>query len=350
MRDLAILKIIFIDGTITLPGKSHKAGLVGAAQNDDDPGQPFTWSMVLTSYPTADFTTHLARQLATDPRRLEWPREFMVTGASGSLPAVFDPHNALLTIHGARTTDFSGPELHPWLTIGPDTAALCSRVLVYATPGDQQKWAGFGFKNEGTIQGYWSAGGAACLWARNQGERAKGGLEAGPPAPEKLPPSSASDPRLPAAVVCRVADVDDAMAIGNLLRQVFPHYPIPADPGVIRYALASGQVHGRLIRHAAGSIVSYASVEFQPGGGSAEITDCVTLPEFRGQGMMTHLVRRLLEDLDDVFECRHGHSLAREDEPAMQSVLARCGWLRTGYLVNHFRVGGDWKSAYLWQA
>ncbi len=291
------------------------------------------------------FASHLESLLGADPATIEWPGEFTL---AGGLPVVFDPHNALLMISGIRKGAFAGSELDPGATPGRGTLDLCSRVLVFAPAGEQESWANLGFVNEGNIVGYWSDGAEAQLWAKAWGERATVGSAGGRAndEPTKVPPQRR--PALPRRWLCRPADPADAAEIGDLLRRVFPAYQTPEDPGSIRYALASGLVHGRLVREPAGKLAAYASVEFRTGGGAPEITDCATTPAARGKGLMTHLVARLQEDLADVFESRHCYCLAREDQPGMQKVLARRGWRRNGRLMNHYRVGQKWISAYLW--
>ncbi len=281
----------------------------------------------------------LTRLLGADPVGLAWPQGFTVFAGQRELPGVFDRHNALVTLYGAAPGDFENPDLAP-LLVGSD---LCSRVLVLAETGRSAGWSARGFGQEGTITGYWAAGGPAELWARVGGDRAK-------PVPV-VPPPEVRDPKktsLPAGWLCRPAEVPDAELIRLLLRLVFPAYPIPEDPGTIRYAIAAGEVHGRLVCRPDGSLAAYASVEFQPGGGAVEITDCATEPAARGRGLMTHLVARLEADLTDVFDDRGAYCLAREDQPGMQKVLAGRGWQLTGRLVNHFREGHRWLSAGLW--
>ncbi len=293
------------------------------------------------------FTTHLQELLGSDPTVLEWPQEFVV---ADEMPVVFDRHNALLTVYGAQPGHFEASDLRPLLLAGHTDVGLCTRMLVFAPADDAEAWAGLGFVNEGRIAGYWQDGGPAWLWAKASQQRTVSGLasEATATAPGTIP--EGTHPPLPRGWFCRPADPADAAEIGNLLREVFPAYPIPEDPGSIRYALASGAVHGRVVRESTGKLAAYASLEFQPGGGAAELTDCATSPAARGKGLMTHLVVRLQEDLADVFEWQHAYSLAREDQPGMQKVLARCGWHQFGRLVNHYRVGGQWVSARLWQS
>ncbi len=294
--------------------------------------------------PTEESQSPLQRALGLDPAELKWPQEFSVSIGSRNLAAVFDPHNAVVTIYGASAADFSDSEVAAYVTSREQTPAYYSRLVVFAAPSAPDGWSAFGFKPEGSIAGYWADGTAAELWSRSWGGRA-GVATPKTDAPDVNPVSTED---LPSDWVCRPADPDDAVEITDLLRQVFPDYPVAVDPGSLRYGLASVLLHGRVIRDRDDRLVAYAAVEFQPGGGAVEITDCATAPAFRNQGLMTRLIRRLQEDLADVFDGRACYSLAREDQPAMQRVLAQLAWRRRGCLVNQFRVGTRWVSGWLW--
>jgi GNAT superfamily N-acetyltransferase len=294
--------------------------------------------------PTNELAAYLAAVLGVAPQTLAWPREFVAAGH----PAVYDPHNSLLVLTGARAADFEQPELRPWRTADSCAQALCSRILVFAPLEQARRWSALGFLSEGSVAGYWANGRRAHLWAKSWGPRAAAasGGDAAPSA--DVPRVRRRVPVLADEWLCRPAEPRDAAAIGDLLRAVFPTYPIPEDPGTIRYALASGRVHGRLICQPQGRLVAYASAEFSAHEGAAEITDCATATDYRGRGLMSHLVARLRDDLADVFGCRRAHAFTREDQPAMQRVVARLGWRRTGRLVRHFRVHDQWVSAGVW--
>lgn len=331
--------------TISEGGGRHKDELEVCAENADDRSWPSTGRLSLNSEPTPPLASHLTDLLGVDPAGLDWPREFEVAGAGGVQMGVYDPHNSLLVVYGARPADLDATGLAACWAAGKGKSDLCSRLLVYAPAGRAEAWRSLGFRLEGTIGGYWADGGEARLWARSCDRRATEPRDRESTAP--LPRKSSG---WPSGCVCRPAVPDDATDLSALLRAVFPDYPTPVDPGVIRYALASGGVHGRLVCDRQGRPTAYASAEFRSAEGSVEITDCATEPRWRRRGLMTHLVERLQEDLVDVFARDRAHALARVDQPAIRGVFARLGWQRTGRLINHFRVGARWVSAELWEA
>jgi ribosomal protein S18 acetylase RimI-like enzyme len=293
--------------------------------------------------PHPAFVTHLASLLGSEPSQQDWPVEFALP--PGDWTSVFDRTNALLTVCGVRATDLADPALD-WLAAGPPAdEPLCSRLLVITADTGAAAWRALGFSHEGTVAGYWEQSGPAQFWARMTAARA-----ADPPSAALAPFARTGGPsRLPTGWTCRPAEAGEAAEITDLVRRVFSGYPVPADPGAVRYALASGTIHGRVIRDGQGLLCAYATLEFQPGDGAAEITDCATVPACRGRGLMAHLVGALQRDQFEVFGSRHVYALAREDQPAMQRVLAGLGWRRVGRLVNHFRLGEPWVSAVVWE-
>ncbi len=295
---------------------------------------------------TGRFQDSWCSLLGADPADQDWPHEFAVAGARGPLPATFDPHNALLLLRGVGGADLAAPEVQLCIGAGDHTPQWCSRVLVFGQEMIAESWMGSGYAPEGIIADFWPNGTEAQLWGKSWGARGVEAVGASSIARRSGFPVD-SNP-LPVGWSCRSADLGDAESILELLRQAFPKYPLPEDPGALRYGLAQGDLHGRLILNQDGELAAYAALEFSEAGHSAELTDCATALPYRKQGLMVNLVERLEEDLEDVFDNRARHSLAREDQQGMQEVLARRGWLESGRLPNHFREGDTWVSARVW--
>lgn len=277
----------------------------------------------------------LSLQLSEPLEEVVWPREIAIPGPDEGF-VIFDPRNDIVTVTGASEASLGTLELDD----------ICSRIVAVVAAGQSDLWSALKFRNEGQLKGYWPDGSSAEIWSRMTSARARVSARvasgAPPDGPDKNVPANVS------AAICRVVDSDDAVAIGNLMSEAFPDYQLPTDPGVIRYALASGAVHGRGVYSSEGKLLAYASAEFQRAGGSVEITDCATVHSCRGQGLMTEVIGHLVEDLTDVFEAEHCHCFAREDQLGMQSVMAKLGWQRRGQLVNHFKVEETWLSAWVW--
>lgn len=271
----------------------------------------------------------MKRLLGCDPAGLLWPQEFSLGPPGGTFPAVYDPHNRVVSIVGAGPADI--PDF-----FARQETDQCRRCLVFAHEGNAGAWLAAGFVSEGEIPGYWPDGSTAALWVRGSG---------GDEVVVKETVAVHTSPTLPDGWICRPALVDDATAITMLLQSVFSDYPVPPDPGVQRYALASGQLHGRVITRPTGKVVAVAAIGLSDAGTAPEVTDCATMPSWRGQGLMTLLVARLQADLEDVFGLRRSFALVRADQPAMQVALVRLGFRQTGCLRGHFLLGRQWVSA-----
>jgi len=279
-----------------------------------------------------DGVSALAGLLGVDPGELIWPQEFVLDGARGPVAGVHDPHHRLVTLYDPEPVDL--------VQLPPD---ICRRVCLVVRVGAAASWRQHGCVKEATVAGYWPDGAEAEFWVRAPGPVA---VVEWP----DMPAVAGTTAPWPVGWVCRPAQVDDAAAITALMTTVFSACPVPADPGVVRYALASEKVHARVVVDQAGRLVACASAEFAADGGAAEIVDCATLLACRGRGVMSRLLDALRADLGEVFGLSRCFALAREDEPAMHVVLARNRWRRTGWLTDHFRLDGRWVSAAVWVA
>ncbi|MFT5234455.1 MAG: GNAT superfamily N-acetyltransferase [Candidatus Krumholzibacteriia bacterium] len=273
----------------------------------------------------------LAKKFNEPLKELIWPLDIPLSDASKYF-AIYDPRNALVTAWEDDDLELTGFDL--------DT--MCSRLLVFARQSHHAKWRAAGFNCEGEITGYWQDGSKAELWSEMNPDRSDAAWQY--IAPAFVSPTSNRS----IAEICRVVDTEDATAIQALMTTAFPDYKMPDDPAVIKHALATNAVHGRGIFSTDGSLLAYASAEFQAAGGSVEITDCATTPAARGQGLMAQIIEALVADLSEVFEINHCHAFAREDQPAMQKIFKKLGWKERGRLVNHFKVDDTWLSACIW--
>jgi RimJ/RimL family protein N-acetyltransferase len=281
--------------------------------------------------PNPNLTEWLTNKFAEPLANLVWPQE-IPQRASEKLTAIYDPRNNLVTAWNDPNLKLATYDLDP----------TCSRLLIFAKRPDHAKWRAAEFTHEGKVTGYWEDGSEAELWSKMSPIRAKAVWQNESKVVEK------KDQNPSPADICRVANFEDAPIIHTLMNEAFPDYKMPDDPAVIKHALATNAVHGRGIFSTDGSLLAYASAEFQAAGGSVEITDCATTPAARGQGLMAQIIEALVADLSEVFEINHCHAFAREDQPAMQKIFKKLGWKERGRLVNHFKVDDTWLSACIW--
>lgn len=263
--------------------------------------------------------------------------------------AVFDPYNRRIKLYGFGPDEFEGSCAEMMTGKGADPR-LCSKVTVYALPGDDAEWEELGFCREGLIRGFFAGSVDAVLWAeytdteRSMPARVDELESIIKTAREKKP----VNPALPAGYSCQVAVERDAPEIAKLLGKTFKDYPSPTGVTAIAGLIRSGANHFRIIRDPEGVVVAAASAELDKKRASAEMTDCATAPEHRGKGLMASLLDELARDMPLSAGITDIYSLCRANEPGINFVLGKLGYRYTGTLVNNCRMPDGWESMNIW--
>jgi len=284
---------------------------------------------------------HRSQPLALRPGR------FTIRIPGAARCAVLDEHNRRLKIYGLR----SSLELaHLSEAIRDAHESGATKVILYATTTDRVGWAEAGFTLEGTILGYFGDGGDADIWSsfrigerRNESERVEHDRVV-----EAARACERRTARLADRFRCRPGTVDDAAQIAALMRETFREYPDPISPRGVARAIENRSRHFRVVRDESDAIVASASAEIDHANRSAELTDCATRPDARGNGLMSVILQALERDLDDDFGIVDHYTLARADEVAMNCAFAKLGWTYTGRLVNNCRMPNGWESMNIW--
>lgn len=146
-----------------------------------------------------------------------------------------------------------------------------------------------------------------------------------------------------------LATPDQAEALANVYDQVFVSYPSPlTDPDYVRELIESGDGLFLLALTEDGAIASAAAAEIDRAEGNAEITNCATLPDHRGEGLMATLVAALQPKLAELH-IEGIYSMARAHSYGMNLVLHRLGYLYRGRLIRHAHIGGGFEDLNLWE-
>lgn len=277
-------------------------------------------------------------------------REFTVQGADGPRQAVLDPHNRRVKLYGLTAGDLDAPEIRQ-LVVGLEQAPhLYSKLTVYALPGEPEPWIRRMFLSEGFIAGYFPEGVPAELWARYaHDERMDAPRDDRHDEIVALAAEKETQvPELPEGYRCRVAEPADADNLAELLQETFSEYPVPLGQEDLRLAMAENANHFRCVEDEQGRIVATASAELDHRRRVAEMTDCATDPDHRGQGLMAYLLWRLEKDVARLYGIRDVYTLARADEVGMNCVFSKLGYRYTGRLVNNCRMPNGWESMNIW--
>lgn len=261
-------------------------------------------------------------------------------------PVVFDRHNQRVKIYEID----SASEIRSSSLVRDAERQGFTKVVVYVKNDDSSGWDDLGFVSEGTIRGYFADGSDATIRSHFlDGER--GVNPRGVEHDEYVGIARActsSEPRLADGFSCEIGTAEDSEAIASLMEGIFTEYPDPISPEWVVDALEEGTRHFRIVRNPAGEVIASASAEIDIRNRSAELTDCATLPEARGRGLMRFILHALEKDMIGGYGITDLYTLARSDELSMNCAFAKLGWTYTGRLVNNCRMPNGWESMNIW--
>jgi len=273
-----------------------------------------------------------------DPVAIELPHQ------DGGEPLVFDPYNERMKFYGLR------PEEIVCLNPTDVSEDFCSKITVYAPPGDEKNWENIGFKREAVIKKFFRDEDAHLWAAYTSQEREvapKDELhEAG--VQIALAKQPLHDPSLAEGYSSEIAVPSQSPEIASLLDETFADYPTPIDAEIIARQIHNEDNLFRVVRDPEGGVAAVASAELDHNHKSAEMTDCATRPDQRGRGLMAYLLRVLERDVDERFVIDDLYTIARADEVGMNCVFSKLGYEYNGRLINNCRMPNGWESMNVW--
>lgn len=144
----------------------------------------------------------------------------------------------------------------------------------------------------------------------------------------------------------RKARQKDVPELCALFKTVFDSYPSPVQKPEYLSERITGYDVFRVITYE-NKIVSAASVEIDPEYNRAELTDCATLPEYRGRRLMNAILHYLERDCHELkLKCLF--TLARASSYGMNLVFHRLGYKYKGTLINNCHICGQYEDMNLW--
>ncbi len=131
-----------------------------------------------------------------------------------------------------------------------------------------------------------------------------------------------------------------------IYRGVFETYPSPlTSPDYIKSTMHRNVIY-RMVVHKDTAIAA-ASAEINRKYANAELTDCATIPEAQGKGLMQHLLLTLEDDLRGE-EIMTSYSLARAISIGMNKSFFRLGYEFSGRLINNCDIFGRYEDMNIW--
>lgn len=270
---------------------------------------------------------------------------------SGPVQFALDRPNRRLKAIGITADDLDHPALRALEGLVADSERSgFGKLIVYARGDEEMAWVRRGYFREGHIERFFADRSPAHLWVRFAGEREVSADEA--EHHRAVLACLEKDPRIPPPLAegyrFRVATVEDVPALGSLLRATFPEYPSSLDDDALAEKIRRGANLFGLLETADGQLAAAASAEIDARNRSAEMTDCATDPDHRGQGLMAYMLWRLEEALHGSLGITDLYTLARAGQMGMNSTFARLGYSYCGRLVNNCRMPTGWESMNVW--
>jgi beta-lysine N6-acetyltransferase len=223
------------------------------------------------------------------------------------------------------------------------------KVMIYANPEDISFFEKLGFQREGEISGFFQ-GNPACILSRfleedrahKKDEEKKDQIVEMAEQAETIK----ERPRLDPKYQLRHAVKEDAEALAELYQLVFETYPTPIhDPDFIRRCMDQ-DVYFTVVTEG-DQIVSSASADVFPHFQCAEITDCATHPDHRGNGLLSAIIYDLELRMKEKG-IPHLFSLTRAVSTGMNMVIAKLGFEYKGRLIQNSQISGDFEDMNIW--
>lgn len=137
--------------------------------------------------------------------------------------------------------------------------------------------------------------------------------------------------------------------LAKLYRSIFSSYPTPV--GDINYLTSTVQTGSSIYKIVVynNRIVSAAAAEVDHKHRTVEMTDCLTLSEYRGKGLMRYLIKALEKEVQLRYKGYSIFSMARSTSKGMNYVLYSMGYRYQGRLINNSHICGKFEDFNVWE-
>lgn len=222
------------------------------------------------------------------------------------------------------------------------------KIWGFVSSEEAGQLAELGFVREGELEGYYRAGAGIGIAYYLSPERAISQRTFEEDAIVRLSEEKATQAasQSPADYTFRAATSADTQRISDVLCQVFSSYPTPIDSAqAIADAMARSAFF--MLAEYQGEIISVMSADIDLEHLVAEMTDCATLPEHRGKGLMQELLQQMEIEMRQ-RGLRALFTLARATSQAMNIAFARQEYQYRGRFINNCHIAGDWEDMNIW--
>ncbi|MDD2620097.1 MAG: putative beta-lysine N-acetyltransferase [Syntrophomonadaceae bacterium] len=146
--------------------------------------------------------------------------------------------------------------------------------------------------------------------------------------------------------IIRQTDTGDIPEMIRLFSTVFESYPSPVFSAEYLEKVMNKQLLFKVAEED-GKILSMASADMDKYNLNAEITDCVTYPEYRGKNILQNIIYSLEADLKEKGFLT-AYSLARSINPGINKALSRMKYQYGGRLLKNCHICGGFEDMNIW--
>ncbi|MFA9560289.1 putative beta-lysine N-acetyltransferase [Evansella sp. AB-rgal1] len=138
----------------------------------------------------------------------------------------------------------------------------------------------------------------------------------------------------------------DLPQLASVFKTVFPVYPTNIfDPAYLKKARDTEYTF-MVAKDNSGKIVGAASA-MDSGFGSAEITDCAVLPDYRGENILQGIILALEDELVG-NGINFAYSITRANSVGMNMTVKRLGYNYEGTLINNCIISTGFEDMNIW--
>lgn len=272
--------------------------------------------------------------------------EHTIRGAGYEALLFLDQYNQRIKILEYRATDMQA------LILRIRALAVANgldKIVAMATHDDWQEFLRYGYVLEAVIRHYHRGDDAFVVSKfRSQERLTSTALMEETLLIEQIMGDRRAQPPavLPDGYTVELADRADIPELVALYASIFESYPSPLiHPSYLQTVFGEDTIFAVCRR--GGAIVAAASIELHATDLAAEMTDCATLAEHRGLGLMTHLLRHLERELERrEYVC--AYTMARARSYGMNAVFHGMGYEFMGRLVNNCDIFGAYEDMNIW--
>lgn len=145
----------------------------------------------------------------------------------------------------------------------------------------------------------------------------------------------------------RPAKKEDIPELINLYRNVFASYPTPIYEREYLAKAMANDTFFMLVSDRGGKVVSAASAEMDKENLCAEVTDCATLPEFRGNKLMYYLIKEIEKEMKK-RNLISLYTIARAISPGINTAFSRNNYKYFGRFIKNCHICGNLEDMNLW--